>query len=769
MTDYEDQENNIDEEYNDNTKEEADFVHDFKYGDNNEYTVRDIDRPFYYDGVLKKTSVRYFLDENIATVTAVTESGGSMVDVGVLVEGMDREQIESWFPPLSQKMAKKTSITYNLSRLVRSIIYEAYKKEGLQLEEGNVRNFWYTHLKKIITKKLGLGETDSVLTTINNAWGDVINSGLVNYEGMNILGGKEGQRHSIVKDSPFSNLIIAVEKADYFYSFNWIPKLFNCTLITAGGQPSRTVARAFIYELSNLGVDLDQDFHMCVASDLDPAGYYIQDAFRKQFEAAIQYYGGSGTVEIRRLFVRRDQVSDTLLESVAMPCRDKANSEKAVKAEDTKWQNFCKETKGGIYVNVPPDWDGPTFEIEGEKKVRGLLEMNAFPKTVIERAIITELLKIIEDTNDESKIMIPEIMRIFEEMRLTAGEEEYKDWHQKIIQPLIDRFLSDTNRWFKDISDKQETEEREARKERNNINFPIDNEYDDLIEKQREECREREPDLHEQKESLEAQIKELEGQLDDTESEIRENCSDIFDEITRLRQESEDKQKPANDEYDAERERIKERMIYRERKLKEFRDENATVFNPVEKALRRDVAMGLGEPWAFPNNMVPSDHDLIIYFKELEQRNRFKPHIGRLLTEPEALLEEAISCFAQTAPAFEEDDLLQKASADKEENVGGVRRAFPPVFTNEMKTFLRERLADVNPDGFVVRGEVKPKDLTVELLDAMERTEAEIESGGWKEEPKDDEEDEEEKKGDDDEPEEDGDDYWSEDLTEDED
>ena len=363
----------------------------------------DIEEEYEYGGKAKKTSVRFFPDKNIATVTEVSED---MTETRVITEGMDLDEIVECFPPTPAN-AKKGH-TYDRALLVRSIIYEAFRKEGESMEGGNVRNFWYTHLKKIITEKLGLGETDSVLTTINNAWGNMINSGLVNYEGMNVVGGKEQSRVSIVKDSPFSNLIVGLEKADYFSFFKWIPMLFNCTLITAGGQPSRTVARAFIRQLRDLEADLDQTFYMCIASDLDSAVFYIQDAFRKQFEAAIEYYGGSGKIMIRRLFVRRDQVSKQLLESEAMPCIDKAKNESAAKAEDTKWKYFCEQTDGGIYL-PKPNWgkerevyesdgkrlvrgNGPVHVIDGHEMVRALLEMNAFRKTIIENAIIKELL-----------------------------------------------------------------------------------------------------------------------------------------------------------------------------------------------------------------------------------------------------------------------------------------------------------------------------------------------------------------------------------------
>ncbi|TET23959.1 MAG: hypothetical protein E3J78_01800, partial [Candidatus Cloacimonadota bacterium] len=618
-----------------------------------DYEYEDIEQDYKYDKKRKHTSVRFFPDKNIATVTKSEFEGEEAIEVAILVEGMTKDELERYFPPLPAH--RKQGHTYSLARIVRSVIYEAFTKEGEDIEGGNVRHFWYTHLKKFITEILGLGETDVVLGTINTAWGEMINSGLVTYEGMNIIGGKENVRLSVVKDSPFSNLIIAVEKVDYFYTYQWIPRLFNSTLITAGGQPSRTVARAFIRQLKDLGVDLDQQFYMCTISDLDPAGYYIQDAFRKQFESAIEYYGGSGAVSIERLFVREDQITPDLLKAQAMPCQDKAKGDKARKAENTKWEYFCSMTNGGIYMPDPPGWTGPVYEKDGQHVVRALLEMTAFSKEIIERSIIRELLKIIKETNDESKILIPEIMRIFEEQKDEVSDEQFEKWRRILIQPLISQFLSDTNKWRYNINDTYNTQYNE-----------IDDKYQEKIDEQLQESREREPDLYEKKDDLEAKIKALKEELDIVDGEIGEKCADIFELIDDL-------ESKRDDEFDE----IQEQKDYRMEKLEEFKDEKSTVFNPLEQGLKADI-----------KEFIQDAPELQLYFIDIEQMNRFKPHIGRLLTQPKLLLEEDVSCFDQPISTFKEKDLLQKASSVKDENVGKVRNAFPKVFTDEMKLLI---------------------------------------------------------------------------------
>ena len=671
-----------------------------------------IEEHYEYDGKPKTATALFFPEASIATITEVDYSTGGGLETRIAKQGMTLNELKEYFPQNAKILEKNPDAPpVNLSLLVRSIIYEAFTKEGETLEAGNVRNFWYTHLKSTITKVLGLGESNSVLCTINTAWGDMINSGLATYEGLNIVGGKESSRVSIVKDSPFSNLIIAVEKVDFFDAFKWIPRLFNCTLITAGGQPSRAVARAFIKGLADIEVDLDQTFYMCVASDLDPAGYYIQEAFKKQLEGAIDFYGGCGNVDIKRLFVRKDQITPELLISEAMPCRDKAMSEKARKSETTKWEYFCEQSDGGLYIPEPPGWNGAVYDINGESMVRALLEMNVFGKGIIERAIIKELLDIIEQTNDETKIMMPEIMRVFETMRKESIEDIFDIWNKRLIDPLKKTFLSDTDRWGRQIRQAYWDEMGEAESARDAETDPLDEACEAEVEVKRQEARDRVPDLYERQETIEAQIADLETQLADTNNLIDEKCSDIFSDISDLESQCEADKQPYEDEYKAICEVIEANKKFREARLQQFKDEHSTVFNPLEMALLRDVAHAL------------SDEEVLYYFTDLEVMPDFQPHISRLLADSDMLIEDEVSCYEHPAPTFLEEDLLHKASKNKDENVGNVRNAFSPQFTDAMKDLIKTH---VDGKVFEVSGEVEQVDLAEKVDEAIEETEQEI-------------------------------------------
>jgi hypothetical protein len=630
----------------------------------------------------KKGKVLYFPNRQIATICDTVENPEThMIETRISKQGMTKEELSYFF---KRRYRKKDVI--NIEQLISSIIYEAYRKEGSTLEEGNVRTFWYTHLKALLVGILGREDNRNLNSSIMQAWTGVIDAGLVTYEEMNIRSEKESERISIVKDSPFSNIIIAVEKLSFFDTFSWLPRLFNCTLMTAGGQPSRAVIRRFIFELKELGTNLDQNFHLCTVSDLDPAGYIIQEAFKDQLEKAIVFYGGTGKVEIHRLFVRKDQVTPELLQAQGIPWEYKKEKriEIVSKQEDTVWMRFCEKTNGGLYIPKPNGWTGKTYEIDGKMMVRALLEMNVFSATIIENAIINELLKIIRETSDESKIMIPEIMRVFYMLKDEISENLFKKWETVLIDPLKKEFFKEAEEWKETIV-----------RENNDAASEINRRYDGYIEEKEDEKQERVPELFEKKEELEKQIDELENELSGIEADIEEKCRDIDDEISTLNENRNEELQPVTEAYD-----------FRIQRHRQFMEEHMTVFNPIEQALKSNIDMKLME----------IDHR----FQNLEKRDSIKKEIGSYCINYKLLVDENISCFDHPAPAFKGERFLEKAATKKDVNIGKVRYSFTPTFIDAMRKVWNEDTRDLT---FELGEVAQLRDISQEIKDAIEETE----------------------------------------------
>ncbi len=95
---------------------------------------------------ISKCPVLYFPNKQIATICETFENPDTHeIESEITKPGMTKKEILQLF--ISDKL-KVFSINY----LIRSVIYESYRKEGLTIgmEEGNVRHFWYTHLKSLL-------------------------------------------------------------------------------------------------------------------------------------------------------------------------------------------------------------------------------------------------------------------------------------------------------------------------------------------------------------------------------------------------------------------------------------------------------------------------------------------------------------------------------------------------------------------------------------------------------------------------------------------
>lgn len=664
-------------------------------------------------------------EKRIATICEVKgydDKGRAQLEVEEF--GMGYEEICRHFPPSSN-----SNKDYCLSDLLRSIIWEAYTKED-SVDPGNVRHFWYTHLKYVIRNELGLGESDSVKNAINNAWKKLINSGLISYEEMNITSAKENVRKSYVTDSPFSNIIIATEKEDLYEDFEWIPELFNCTLITAGGQPSRSVAEHFIQELKENGIDLDQKFYMCTISDYDPAGYYIQKAFRDQFELQMKKYGGSGSIEIIRLFVNPDQVTEELVELQGMDYEDSgAISKVAKKSEQTKWETFCKFTDGGLYEEVSTksfitEDDGEWTDVEcldcGVSMLHDgqdyycqmcdtvyrpqILELDAFGNEFMEQAILDEVLEIINKTNDESMAMIPEIMRVFDKQRQEVIDELYEkhkeDWLEPIIQEYLDKVEQAKRElrseyWNKEweeedrFEDEKEPIERKYDRERDRVgehyNSRIEAEYDAVADElERKGWRQEIERIEEQIQELEERRKEIESKImnefEPEFSTMKDDVKKCQEELAELDEDGEDEIRPIREEHEERMEKLRQIHQKRQGKLEDFEDEKRAEFNPVEYNLKENIEQ------VFRPENIP------VEYRDIEFDNRTQEFIADMMTRPDKLLEEGVSAWNQThIPVFEEDDLLTKASQNKDRTVERYRRGFVPKFLEGMRQIIKEK------------------------------------------------------------------------------
>ena len=639
--------------------------------------------------------VRYFFKKTISTKKQTIEDDQGRFSAET-IEGMTKEELMQYFP----ERTGSSSYGFDQQFIIRSIIYEEFQNVGINRDKGNIRHLWYTNMKTVLVGKLGLDEI-KLVSPINSAWDSVINSGLVTYEGLNILGGKESGRLSANKDSPFYNILIGVEKLAYFEIFKWIPELFHTTLVTGGGQFSRAVTRAFVYELTLLGYDLDSDFHICMISDLDPSGYYIQNALKNQLLLAIDYYGGKGNVHIHRLFVTPEQVTPDLLKSEVIPWVNKSEDQKTKK---TRWEYFCSQTR------TPENPEGGLYLEDGRE---GILEMDVFDSGTIEKKILEELIQIIRTTTDESKIMIPEIMRIFDEIKGDVSEQFFKYWKQRLIETLKRDYISDIEQWKEDIECAHDTSKKEIKDE-------YKAKYDALEEKRKErftdeyeEKEELDNTLTALKKTLKEEIQKLKDKYEEDKKEPSERLEELQDIIDKGCVDIDDKEAELEDKEEEEKKNADKIYNHRMEKYEEFKEEQLSVFNPIEERLKQDIIEQVNE------------HTDIRY-QTLEKDDEFRKSLASVVVEEvdNLLHDDDFSTFdSDIIPTFKGENFLEKAANDKQLNISRYRASFSKAFIKAMKHIITSKADKLR---FTIDDAPEKQDLTDELKKAKKQCEKEV-------------------------------------------
>jgi hypothetical protein len=656
-------------------------------------------------------SIKIFPDKQIASIAdAYFDEETGLFEVELKELGMTREEIEFHFPPPPSSVAKaiknnKIPLSFNMRKLMRSMIYEEWSKQGNKRPAGNVRRFFYTNVIYTFTRIMEFKNMESLYTSLNNAWGDLINSGMITYEDMNITSGKGEWLHSFARHSPFSNFIICVEKESLLQSLSWIAKIFRTTIVTAGGQPSRSAIRNFVKELVDWKCDVDKLFNLLIITDLDPAGDYIEGAFNSQIDKAVKYYNDKkgGTEEPSRLFLTLDQISDGLLNEFAVPAFDKnATTKQAIKSAKTKIKRFREK--------LGKDCDRLMID-----DVMMKVELEVIKPHQMERKIVSEFIKLIED---HSLIIIPEIMNETETQRNNVIHTFYEEYIEENVNPLIEEFLEPVDEGKNDINDlgtEQQQKikstynkiEREMTKDRYNMEDLIDEQYKPMINKYEEYVDDLVSEEEKEIEDLEKQIEDLEKQIEELKDVIEEKVGmyrEEIDEIDYHRKEihnhlynkQEHLLKPEKQLRDELIKKVQEEWEKYIKKLDDFKAQQRGKFGSHLKSVEVQYQEELNSE-KFP-----------VYFDEIETNENIQKQMAYLLTEPELLLDEKKSCLQHPKPVFREDDILEAAiSPDNYEDskryfsdpanspdLSKFRDEFSEPFKDVLREYMKSKLDD---------------------------------------------------------------------------
>ena len=204
---------------------------------------------------------------------------------------------------LLRRFAFASSGKVNVTRVIKNLVWQAYTAIGDGTRTpvaGNLRSFWYTDVKPVLSRLgvpvEGRRATELVYDTFVEL---VTRHRLFRYRDFGFL--DEGA-HARVVGRTNGTLLLFAEKAGRFEQVREIAQACAATGFALGGYPSSLATEYLLYALQQQGVLpkagalADQALHLFSVVDYDPSGYWIEREFADQLRAC-----GVGEVTLHAL------------------------------------------------------------------------------------------------------------------------------------------------------------------------------------------------------------------------------------------------------------------------------------------------------------------------------------------------------------------------------------------------------------------------------------------------------------------------------------
>lgn len=165
--------------------------------------------------------------------------------------------------------------------LIGNIVWQTYnwiQEEKIDKLDGNIRSFWYSHIKPVLARFFPL--SNSFYDALTNVLTEFVGGyHLFRYADMGFMD-DSGTAKQVGERLP--HIILCAEKQGHWRALQQIGTEAGVTIIALGGQPSLLTTEGLIAELELKGVDLKQRFYLVTDVDYDPSGNIIVEAFRRQ-------------------------------------------------------------------------------------------------------------------------------------------------------------------------------------------------------------------------------------------------------------------------------------------------------------------------------------------------------------------------------------------------------------------------------------------------------------------------------------------------------
>jgi hypothetical protein len=257
---------------------------------------------------------------------------------------------------LQRLFAFSSSGKLNATRVIKNLIWQAYTaiRDGRRVPiAGNLRSFWYTDIKPVLSR-LGVPvEGRRATELVYDAFVELVTRHhLFHYRDLGFL--DEGAQTRAVGQANGAVILFA-EKAGRFALVRDIAQAHDATALALGGFPSSLATEYLLHALELAGVLAARPIlRLFAVVDYDPSGYWIAHEFAAQLQAC-----GVSEVSVHAL-IRPERLTaeQMALSRYALP-------------KGSKTTNWLRET-GGI--------DGEPYGLEAD----------AFPPEVIRAAFVKE-------------------------------------------------------------------------------------------------------------------------------------------------------------------------------------------------------------------------------------------------------------------------------------------------------------------------------------------------------------------------------------------
>ena len=260
------------------------------------------------------------------------------------IRRMSRFKLFQYFSASSSKKVKATLI-------IKNQIWQSYQniKNGIEpTPEGNLRSYWYSHIKPTLGRVGLLSAKHDHYQTMLDVFNEMVREyQLFQYVDFNF--DDDNFENTKIATKLF-NVIVLAEKAGWFRTLKELHQKYGMTITALKGMPSLLSTEYLTHFLKKV-TSLDQKFYIISAVDYDPSGSIIESSFVEQ----LQSYGLNDIELIPLIDLKYYPKEDVELFKFPIPSKHESKVD--------KWL----EKTGGI--------DGKAYGLEADSMPRSRFKM----------------------------------------------------------------------------------------------------------------------------------------------------------------------------------------------------------------------------------------------------------------------------------------------------------------------------------------------------------------------------------------------------------